>query len=55
VISCSSGNRLEDLVEIAFLPRTDCGLNRHWSTADSGVLMENGWTRYDLSLPRDQR
>ncbi|KAJ7340611.1 hypothetical protein DFH08DRAFT_811821 [Mycena albidolilacea] len=44
-ISCSSGNRLEDLVEIAFLPRTDSGPNRpRWDTVGSGVVMGNGWT-----------
>jgi hypothetical protein len=50
LISCSSGNRLEDLVEIAFLPRTDSGPNRpRWDTAGSGVVVENGWTRYNVS------
>jgi hypothetical protein len=50
VISCSSGNRLEDLVEIAFLLQTDSGFNiSRWNMAGSGVVMENGWTRYDVS------
>jgi hypothetical protein len=54
VISCPLGNRLEDLVEIAFLPRTDSGPNRPpWDTVDWGVVMENGWTRYDSSPPHD--
>jgi hypothetical protein len=53
VISCSSGNRLEDLVEIAILPRTDSGFNiSRWNTAGSGVVMTNGWTRYYLSPAR---
>jgi hypothetical protein len=52
VISCSSGNRLEDLVEIAILPRTNSGFNiSRWSTAGSGVVLENGWTWYDISPP----
>jgi hypothetical protein len=52
LISCSSGNRLEDLVEIAFRPRTDSGSNRpRWDTVNWGVVMENGWTRYDISPP----
>ncbi|KAJ7300384.1 hypothetical protein DFH08DRAFT_1000784 [Mycena albidolilacea] len=46
-ISCSSDNRLEDLVEIAILLRTDSGIKiSRWYTGYSGVVMENGWTRY---------
>jgi predicted NAD-dependent protein-ADP-ribosyltransferase YbiA (DUF1768 family) len=54
VISCSSGNRLEDLIEIAILPRTDSGFNRsRWDKVNWGVVMENGWTRYYSSPPYD--
>ncbi|KAJ7340581.1 hypothetical protein DFH08DRAFT_1012624 [Mycena albidolilacea] len=50
VISCPLGNRLEDLVEIAFLSRTDSGPNRPpWDTVDWGVVMENVWTRLSAS------
>jgi hypothetical protein len=55
VVSCSSGNRIEDLIEIAFLLRTNSSPNRsRWHTVDCdwGVDMENGWTRYDSSHPR---
>jgi hypothetical protein len=52
VFSCSSGNRLEDLVEIAFLLQIDSSfVIPRWYTAGLGVVMENGWTRYDISPP----
>ncbi|KAJ7301187.1 hypothetical protein DFH08DRAFT_119496 [Mycena albidolilacea] len=50
VISCPSGNRLGNFVEIAFLPRTDSRPNRpRWDMVNWGVVMENGWTRLSAS------
>jgi hypothetical protein len=44
IIACPSGDRLEDSVEIAFLPDAEVGLG-DWRTA-TGKVMEGGWTRY---------
>jgi hypothetical protein len=57
VISCSSGNGLEDLVEIVFLLRIKSNLGVPcWNTAPcaEGDTMEDGWTRYDSSAHRGQ-
>jgi hypothetical protein len=51
VISCPLGIQLEDLVEIVILPRTDSGFCRRWNTVNWGVVVENGWTRYDVFPP----
>jgi hypothetical protein len=47
VVSCSSNDRLEDSVEIAF--SSDRGTyGGHWETPGGvvGEVMKNGWTRY---------
>jgi hypothetical protein len=50
VISCSSGKKLEDLVEIASLPDVGSPSGRfHWNligTVAEGDVLDNGWTRY---------
>jgi hypothetical protein len=46
-ITCPSGDRLEDSVEIALLPDAQLCLGK-WAATDraTGEVMEGGWTRY---------
>jgi hypothetical protein len=44
VITCSSGDQLQDFVEIVFFPDVDVRFS-HWDGAQ-GEVMEDGWTRY---------
>jgi hypothetical protein len=49
VITCSSGNQLDHLVEIASLPNSEFHVSQdRWETAGEpiGDVMEDGWTRY---------
>jgi hypothetical protein len=48
IITCVSGDRLEDSVEIALLPDTKVYLG-DWRTPEkkTGEVMDSGWTRYD--------
>jgi hypothetical protein len=47
IIACPSGDRLEELVEIALLPDAAAYLG-DWITPKSatGEVMDSGWTRY---------
>lgn len=53
VISCSSGNQPEDLIEIAFSPNVELRVDRGWGIAGDtvGDVMEDGWTWYYFSIP----
>jgi hypothetical protein len=56
MISWSSGNRLEDFVEIAVLSRIGSNLGMsHWNTAQGTErdVMKDGWTRYCSSAHFD--
>jgi hypothetical protein len=48
VISCSSGNQLRDLVEVASLPHIDLDRStRRWQAYGwEGNVMDDGWTWY---------
>jgi hypothetical protein len=47
IIACTSGDYLEDLVEIALLPDGKI-LLYNWAAAEGtrGEVMDGGWTRY---------
>jgi hypothetical protein len=53
IIACSSGNQLEDLVEVAVLPYVKV-YPGHWNVPGAvvGEVIEDGWSRYyEFILP----
>jgi hypothetical protein len=46
IITCASGDRLEDLVEVALLPDAVVRLGYWRTTGGTGEVMDGDWTRY---------